>query len=76
MAQEKALLEVNAKYGVTIEEQEKYNDYVYNQYVLQKLEESEAFAAANPDAWTDGFELLAEWEQWDKEDGIYEEYED
>jgi hypothetical protein len=70
MPQEKPLPDLNAEYGITAEERERYSDFLHIRYINQKLAEAEAYAAANPDSWTDADDLLAEWEELDKEDGI------
>ena len=72
MTQENAIFDINLEFGITAEERERYNDYLHISYINKKLAKAKTFAATNPDAWTDGEDLLAEWEQWDKEDVIYE----
>jgi hypothetical protein len=73
MPQGNALLDMNIEFGVTAEERERYNDFLFIRYAKEKLEESKAFAAANPNAWTDGDDFIAEIEQLDREAGIYED---
>ena len=70
MAQEKALREFNAEFEVSDEERERLNDFVFINYAKKKLAEAKAYAAANPDAWINSDELMAKWEQLDREDGI------
>jgi len=73
MPQENALLDRNVEFGITVAERERYNDFLHIRYINEKLAEAEAFAAANPDAWIDGDDFIAEIEQLDREAGIYED---
>lgn len=71
MPRENALLDLNAEFGITAEERERYNEFLHIRQINEKLTEAEAFADANPDAWTDADDLLAQWERLDKEESIY-----
>jgi len=62
---ENAVPDMNAEFGITAEERARYNDFLAIRTINEKLAEAEAFAAANPDAWTDMDEILAEWEEWE-----------
>ena len=59
MAQE---LDFNAEFGVTADERERYNDFLFIRYVNEKLAEAE-IGADNPSAWRDVDEFITEWEQ-------------
>jgi hypothetical protein len=65
MPQENAAIDMNVEFGITVAERERYNDFLHIRYINEKLAEAEAFAAANPDAWRDMDDILAEWEEWE-----------
>ena len=73
MTQKNTVLDMNVEFDVTVEEREKYNDFLFIRYAKEKLAESKAFAAANPDAWIDGDDFIAEIERLDRETGINED---
>jgi hypothetical protein len=71
MPQENASLDLNAEFGITVDERGRFNDFLFARYVNEKLTEAETLVAANPNAWIDADDFLAEWEHDDKKDGIY-----
>jgi len=73
MPQENALHDMNAEFGITVEERERYSKFLHIRHINEKLAEAEAFAVANPDAWIDGDDFIAELERLDREAGIYED---
>jgi hypothetical protein len=58
MAQE---LDYNAEFGITAEERERYNNFVFVRYINEKLAEAET-DENNPNAWRDVDDFIAEWE--------------